>query len=49
MNSRQICFAHLVRKFVAFSERAGPAGALGRELLEYTALVFEYRHGYEDG
>lgn len=31
--------AHLVRKFVAFSERAGTAGALGRELLEYTSLV----------
>jgi len=25
------------------------AGALGRELLEYTALVFEYWHGYKDG
>jgi transposase len=49
MGSRQICFAHLLRKFVAFSERAGPAGALGRELLEYTALVFEYWHGYKDG
>jgi transposase len=49
MALRQICFAHLVRKFVAFSERAGPAGALGCELLEYTALVFEYWHGYKDG
>jgi transposase len=36
-------------KFVAFSERAGRAGALGRELLEYTALIFEYWHGYKDG
>lgn len=49
MSFRQICFAHLVRKFVAFSERAGRAGALGRELLEYTALVFEYWHGYKAG
>ncbi|MCP5043427.1 MAG: IS66 family transposase [bacterium] len=46
---RQICWAHLIRKFIAFSERDAPAGALGRELLEYTALVFEYWHGYKDG
>jgi transposase len=49
MSFRQICFAHLIRKFVSFSERARTAGALGRELLEYTALVFEYWHGYKDG
>jgi hypothetical protein len=28
---------------------ASPAGALGCELLESTALVFEYWHGYKDG
>ena len=49
MSFRQICFAHLLRKFVAFSERTGRAGELGRELLDYTALVFEYWHGYQDG
>lgn len=49
MSFRQICFAHLIRKFVAFSERAGRAGAFGRELLDYTALVFEYWHGYKEG
>lgn len=49
MAFRQICWAHLLRKFVAFSERDGPAGAVGRELLAYTALVFEYWHGYQDG
>jgi transposase len=38
-----------MRKFIAFSERDGPAGALGRELLEYTALVFEYWHGFKEG
>jgi transposase len=46
-NLRQIC--HLLRKFVAFSERDGPAGALGRALLECTRLIFEYWHGYKDG
>jgi transposase len=49
MALRQICHAHLLRKFVAFSERAGPAGALGRELLQLTALMFEYWHGFKDG
>jgi transposase len=49
MAQRQICHAHLLRKFVAFSERNGTAGALGRELLECTALMFEYWHGFKDG
>lgn len=49
MTSRQICHAHLVRKFVAFSERDGPAATIGRELLELTALMFEYWHGFKDG
>jgi transposase len=49
MKLRQVCLAHLLRKFVAFSERVGPAGDLGRALLECTTLIFEYWHGYKDG
>ena len=49
MKLRQICHAHLLRKYVAFSERDGPAGVIGRELLELTALMFEYWHGFKDG
>ena len=49
MAMRQICWAHLLRKFISFSERDGPAGAIGRELLDYTALVFEYWHGFQEG
>ena len=49
MALRQVCHAHLLRKFVAFCERDGPAGALGRELLELSALMFEYWHGFKDG
>jgi transposase len=49
MGRRQICHAHLLRKFVAFSERTGVVGAIGRELLECTRLIFEYWHGYKDG
>jgi transposase len=49
MERRQICWAHLLRKFVLFSERDGPATAIGRELLDYTGLVFEYWHDYKAG
>jgi transposase len=49
MKLRQVCHAHLLRKFVAFSERDGPAGEIGRALLECTTLIFEYWHGYKDG
>lgn len=48
MERRQICWAHLVRKFVSFSERAGPAATLGHQLLDLTALVFEYHHDHRD-
>lgn len=49
MAARQICWAHLLRKFISFSERDGPEDRFGRELLDYTALVFEYWHGFQDG
>jgi transposase len=49
MADRQICWAHLLRKFVAFSERDRSAAKYGNELLDYTSLVFEYWHGYRDG
>lgn len=49
MAMRQICWAYLIRKFVSFSERDGPAGDLGRELLQCAAVVFDYWHGLQDG
>ncbi len=49
MALRQICWSHLIRKFISFSQRDGPAGKFGRELLDCSALVFEYWHGYKDG
>ena len=48
MERRQICWAHLLRKYVSFSERDGPAGRFGKELLDYTGLVFEYWHNFKD-
>lgn len=49
MERRQVCWAHLLRKFVSFSERDGPAGQFGRELLDYTGILFAYWHDYKDG
>lgn len=49
MKRRQICWAHLLRKFVSFSERDGPAGKFGRQLLDYTGLVFEYWRAFQTG
>jgi transposase len=49
MKKRQICWSHLLRKFISFSERDGPAGGFGRELLDYTGIMFEYYWAYKDG
>lgn len=49
MKRRQICWAHLLRKFISFSERAGPAGSFGRVLLEYTGIMFDYYRQFKDG
>src|SRR5206468_1962541 len=40
---------HLVRKFVSFCERDGPAALFGKQLLDYAGLVFEYWHDYKAG
>ncbi|MGA7122231.1 MAG: IS66 family transposase [Polyangiaceae bacterium] len=49
MSLRQICWAHLLRKFVSFSERDGPARSIGNELLDYTVLIFDYWHDLQAG
>jgi len=49
MRLRQICWAHLLRKFVGFSERDGPTGTLGRELLDCTVVVFTYWSELKEG
>jgi transposase len=49
MKRRQICWAHLLRKFVSYSERAGPAGSFGRVLLEYAGILFDYYRAYKQG
>ena len=49
MERRQISWAHLLRKFVSFSERDGPTARFGRDLLDYTGVIFEYWHDYKAG
>jgi len=49
MNFRQICWAHLIRKFIAFSERDGPAAQVGQELLQYAELLFKYWQDFRAG
>ena len=49
MEKRQVCWAHLLRKAIAFSERDGPSGAIGRELLDYIAIIFGHWNGLRDG
>ena len=42
MGRRQICWSHLLRAFIDFSQRDGPASPVGRELADSTELVFIY-------
>lgn len=49
MHLRQICWAHLLRKFVSFTERDGPTRTLGRELLDCTRVIFAYWYDFKEG
>jgi transposase len=49
MALRQICHAHLLRKFISFSERDGPAGVIGAELVSCSMLMFEYWDAFKNG
>lgn len=49
MDQRQICWAHLIRRFTAFSERSGPAGLLGHSLLLCAQTMFLAWHRVRDG
>lgn len=45
---RQVCWAHLIRDFVGFSEWRGEAGQIGRRLLKEAVRVFEVWHRARD-
>lgn len=46
---RQICWAHLLRKFVGFADEGGVVGMLGEELVLQTQRMFHYWHRARDG
>lgn len=46
---RQLCWAHLRREFVAFTERGGAAARLGRAFLRDTTQMFTWWHRVRDG
>jgi transposase len=49
MERRQVCWAHLIRKFVAFSERKDEGAALGEHLLLFSHLMLADWHRVRDG
>jgi transposase len=49
MKRRQLCWSHLLRKFIAFSERDGPARRFGTDLVAYTAVLFETYRAWRSG
>lgn len=49
MGRRQICWAHLIRKFAAFSEHKGRLGEIGGELLFWSRILIHTYHRVRDG
>jgi transposase len=46
---RQICWAHLIRKFAAFGELRGRPGEIGRDLLLWSRVLLHSYHRVRDG
>lgn len=46
---RQICWSHLIREFVGFSERGGITGEIGKDLLKLTKKMFDWWDELGDG
>jgi transposase len=49
IRKRQLCWAHLLRAFTAFSELGGAAGRLGEHLLADAQQMFEWWYQVKDG
>jgi transposase len=49
MVSRQICWAHLVRKFVSYTERSDQGAKIGEHLLLFTHYMLAEWHRVRDG
>jgi transposase len=49
MDHRQICWAHLIRKFASFADRTGQVGELGERLTTLAQLTLHWWHQVRDG
>lgn len=49
LSMRQLCWAHQLRYFTAFSECRGAAGLIGKKLLDLTHQMFRWWHRVRDG
>ena len=49
MESRQICWAHLIRKFASFADRRGRAGEIGSLLVVWSRVLLHNWHQVRDG
>jgi len=49
MERRQICWAHLIRKFASFSELRGRPGEIGANLLLWSQVLLHSWHRVRDG
>ena len=49
IDQRQICWAHLIRRFVGFSELSGRPGEIGRDLLLWSRVMLRSWHRIRDG
>jgi len=49
MERRQICWAHLIRKFASFSELRGRPGEIGANLLMWSQVLLHSWHRVRDG
>jgi transposase len=49
MDRRQICWAHLIRKFVSFTELKNGAAEYGKTLLDATSVLFKYWKSFKAG
>ena len=49
LERRQLCWAHLIRDFVAIQERGGASGRIGKRLGEEAERLFSWYHQVRDG
>lgn len=49
MSRRQICWAHLIRKFASYASRSGDAKSIGDGLLIWSGIILHRWHQVRDG